>query len=263
MSHEQEDIQRLIRQARRAASDEEALARVWQRLQAPPPTGPGDGGIDVPAPEALAEATQAVAGKAAIVAGLKTIAAATAIGAAIVGGRWIAADEPAAAPAAVSERSAEVASEGSSAPPAEVEASAEVEATGPGEMAEVDPVDEAGPERGEGRRGAAAKREVGPDLAAERGVLASAQAALQAGETATALRHLDEHARRFKGGLLADEREVLRVLALCAEQREVEAEAAAQSLLRTSGSGLFVPRLRGSCVGERLAPLLRPTGAGK
>lgn len=259
MSHEQEDIQRLIRQARRAAPDEEALARVWQRLQAPPPTGPGDGGIDVPAPEALAEATQAVAGKAAIVAGLKTIAAATAIGAAIVGGRWIAADEPAAAPAAVSGRSAEVASEGSSAPPAEVEAS--VEPTGPGE-AEAVPVEEAGSGRGEGRRGSAAKREIEPDLAAERAVLASAQAALQAGETATALRHLDEHARRFKGGLLADEREVLRVLALCAEQREAAAAAAAQALVRASGSGLFVPRLRGSCVGERLAPLLRPKGAG-
>ena len=74
------------------------------------------------------------------------------------------------------------------------------------------------------------------------------------GPTAAALASLDDHGRRFARGLLADEREVLRVLALCAEQRPGEAEAVAQALLRDSGPGLFLPRLRGSCVGERLGP---------
>ncbi|MFY0540529.1 hypothetical protein [Nannocystis pusilla] len=61
---------------------------------------------------------------------------------------------------------------------------------------------------------------------------------------------------------MADEREVLRVLALCAEQRPDEAEAVAQALLR-GGPGLFLPRLRGSCVGERLVPVQRPKAKGE
>jgi hypothetical protein len=47
-------------------------------------------------------------------------------------------------------------------------------------------------------------------------------------------------------------------VALCAEQRADEAEAVARALLRDGGSGLFLPRLRGSCVGERLVPVQRP-----
>lgn len=249
MSHEQEDIQRLIRQARRAGPEEDALARVWQRLDAPPPAGPEGEAIDVPDPAALADATQALAGKAAFAAGLKTIAAAAVIGAAIVGGRWIAGEKPDAAATEVA-RPETVATEvvgtqGIEAAPAETEVAAS------------EPVP-ALTTKSAGRRNAGTPGAAGVDPGAERRLIEAAQASLQSGETGAALTSLDEHARRFARGLLADEREVLRVLALCAERREAEAETAAQKLLAASGAGLFLPRLQGSCVGERLVPVQRP-----
>lgn len=264
MSQEQEDIQRLIHQARRAAPDEQALARVWQRLQAPPPAGPDDGGAEVPDPAALANATQGLAGKAATAASLKAIAAVVVVGAALAGGRWLARPEPS-APAAV------VARPEAPREPAVAEAPSPETPT----AVEVTPPSEPSPAKQAGRRSTAtgssggadssadpASAEEGPDAGAERRLLEAAQAALQRGAPATALASLDEHARRFARGLLADEREVLRVLALCAEQRPDEAEAVAQALLR-GGPGLFLPRLRGSCVGERLVPVQRPKGKGE
>ncbi|MCY0987627.1 hypothetical protein OV203_10860 [Nannocystis sp. ILAH1] len=268
MSQEQEDIQRLIHQARRVAPDEQALARVWQRLQAPPPAGPDDGGAEVPDPEALANATQALAGKAATAASLKAIAAVVVVGAAVVGGRWLTRPEPS-APAAV------VARPEAPREPAVIEApspetSTAIEASPPSEPS---PTKQAGRRSGTagssgtaesggvaGSSGDAASAEEGPG--AERRLLEAAQAALQRGAPAAALASLDEHARRFARGLLADEREVLRVLVLCAEQRPDEAEAVAQALLR-GGPGLFLPRLRGSCVGERLVPVQRPKSKGE
>jgi hypothetical protein len=253
MRQEQEDIQRLIERARGAQPDEAALARVWQRLQSPPPLPDGDGGVEVPSPEALAEATQALAGKAAIAAGLKTLAAAAVVGAALVGGRWLtdgesqpkprevsvaavvpvaAREEPASATTAVIESVQEVAGEASVTAPAT---------------------------KTPGRRNGAGADDVST-LEQERKLVEAAQAALQRGEPAAALQRVEEHARRFARGLLADEREVLRVLALCAERREAEAETAAKALLATTGPGLFLPRLRGSCVGERLVPVQRPRG---
>ncbi|MFZ6182706.1 hypothetical protein [Nannocystis pusilla] len=274
MSQEQEDIQRLIHRARRAAPDEQALARVWQRLQAPPPAGPDDGGAEVPDPEALANATQALAGKAATAASVKAIAAVVVVGAALAGGRWLTRPEPS-APAAVAARP--------EAPPEPAVIEAPRPETPP--AVEVTPPSEPPPTKQAGRRSGAsgssggagssgtaesggvagsgadpASAEEGPG--AERRLLEAAQAALQRGAPAAALASLDEHARRFAHGLLADEREVLRVLVLCAEQRPDEAEAVALALLR-GGPGLFLPRLRGSCVGERLVPMQRPKGKGE
>ncbi|MCY1008576.1 hypothetical protein OV079_24045 [Nannocystis pusilla] len=279
MSQEQEDIQRLIRQARRVAPDEQALARVWQRLQAPPPAGPDDGGAEVPDPEALANATQALAGKAATAASVKALAAVVVVGAALVGGRWLTRPEPS-APAAV------VARPEAPREPAVIEAPRPetppaVEVTPPSEPPSKQAERRSGasgssggterrgvPESG-GFAGSSGVAESGADPAsaeegpgAERRLLEAAQAALQRGAPAAALASLDEHARRFAHGLLADEREVLRVLVLCAEQRPDEAEAVAQALLR-GGPGLFLPRLRGSCVGERLVPVQRPKGKGE
>ncbi|MDC0669808.1 hypothetical protein [Nannocystis radixulma] len=256
MRQEQEDIQRLIARARGAQADEAALARVWQRLQSPPPPD-GDGGVEVPSPEALAEATQALAGKAAIAAGLKTLAAAAVVGAALVGGRWLTDGEsqpktrevPVAAAPVVSVAARE---EPASAATAEIEVVQEVA----GETSVAAPATKTS-----GRRHAAGADD-GSTLEQERKLVEAAQAALQRGEPAAALQRVEEHARRFARGLLADEREVLRVLALCAEQREAEAEAAAKALLATTGPGLFLPRLRGSCVGERLVPVQRPRGDG-
>ncbi|MDC0722787.1 hypothetical protein [Nannocystis bainbridge] len=250
MSQEQEDIQRLVRQARRAPADPDALARVWQRLQAPPPAGPDDGGVEVPDPSALADATEALVGKAAVAAGLKTIAAAAVIGAVVVGGRWLTRPEPAvlATPVTPIEAPREPAPIAPSTPPPALA---------------VSPPPEPQPTRPTPRRTSAAPPEDAPDPAAERRLLEAAQAALQRDAPAAALTRLDEHALRFAHGQLADEREVLRVLALCADGRPDAAEATAQTLLRTSGPGLFLPRLRSSCVGERLAPLLRPKPAGE
>ncbi|PCC73595.1 hypothetical protein SAMN02745121_07343 [Nannocystis exedens] len=264
MSQEQEDIQRLIRGARRAAPDEQALARVWQRLQAPPPAGPDDGGAEVPDPAALANATQALAGKAAAATSLKAIAAVVVVGAALAGGRWLTRPGPSApAEAAVEQREAPR----EPAPAVEVaipEAPTTVEAsapTGPPPAKQAGRRSAGGAASGGTANSSEAETsgETGPDLAAERRLLEAAQAALQRGATAAALARLDEHGRRFAHGLLADEREVLRVLALCAEHRADEAEAVAQALLR-GGPGLFLPRLRGSCVGERLVPVQRPKG---
>ncbi|WP_434418122.1 hypothetical protein [Nannocystis pusilla] len=278
MSQEQEDIQRLIHQARRAAPDEQALARVWQRLQAPPPAGPDDGGADVPDPEALANATQTLAGKAATAASLKAIAAVVVVGAALVGGRWLTRPEPS-APAAVATRP-EAPREAAVIEAPSPETAPAIEATPPSEPPPTKQAERrsgASGSRGTGSSGAAeshgaesggvaengadpARPEEGPG--AERRLLEVAQAALQRGAPAAALASLDEHARRFARGVLADEREVLRVLALCAEQRPDEAEAVAQALLR-GGPGLFLPRLRGSCVGERLVPVQRPKSKGE
>jgi hypothetical protein len=92
-------------------------------------------------------------------------------------------------------------------------------------------------------------------LAQERQLLADAQAALQRRDLVDAHTHLDEHARRFPRGVLADEREVLRVLVLCDADRRPEALATALALLAARAAGLFLARLRGSCIGEQLAPV--------
>lgn len=243
MRQEQEDIQRLIGQARRAGPDDEALARVWQRLQTPPPAGPGDGGIEAPDPSALADATGALAGKAALVAGLKTIVAAAVIGAAIVGGRGMIADEPRTA------NVGPIAATVVNAPEVPVDTRVEAEPV----VEQVPPVEQG---KAPGRDRAAIAEVAGPGQ--ERKLVEAAQAALLRGETGAALVHIDMHGRRFARGLLADEREVLRVLALCAERREAEAEAAAQALLARSGPGLFLARLQASCVGERLVSVQQP-----
>lgn len=76
-----------------------------------------------------------------------------------------------------------------------------------------------------------AARARGGGIDAEVELLDRARAALAAGTPELALAWVDEHAREFPRGSLADAREGARVDALCLQGRTVEAEAAAQRLL--------------------------------
>ncbi len=66
------------------------------------------------------------------------------------------------------------------------------------------------------------------DLGAELALLRAARTALASAAPEQALRELAEHQRRFPGGLLAEERMVLRVQALCESGATEQARAAAQ-----------------------------------
>ncbi|NUO49823.1 MAG: sigma-70 family RNA polymerase sigma factor [Polyangiaceae bacterium] len=64
------------------------------------------------------------------------------------------------------------------------------------------------------------------DLAAEQRILAGVQPAIEAGDAARALRLVEAHAREYPEGVLVEEREALRILALRAGGRSSEAERA-------------------------------------
>ncbi|MBX3233266.1 MAG: hypothetical protein KIT84_20955 [Labilithrix sp.] len=78
-------------------------------------------------------------------------------------------------------------------------------------------------------------------------MLRSANAALAAGDGATALRRLDEHATRFPRGALTEEREAARVLALCASGRASEARANASTFVAANPRSPFVAQVRRAC----------------
>lgn len=88
------------------------------------------------------------------------------------------------------------------------------------------------------------------ELPAETALLRRAQAALAA-HTATsaddALAALDEHARRFPSGTLAEERDATRALALCAAGRVAEAQSAARSFLAAHPTSPLAHRVRSAC----------------
>lgn len=74
-----------------------------------------------------------------------------------------------------------------------------------------------------------------------------ADAALRGGDAARALTLLDEHARLFPSGVLAEERAAERVLALCALGRTGEARTAAATFLRDRPLSPLATRVRSSC----------------
>jgi hypothetical protein len=84
----------------------------------------------------------------------------------------------------------------------------------------------------------------------ETSLLAQAQAAMASGHPADALRALDEHAARFPGGVLAEEREVQRIVALCDVGRRDEARAAAQRFLQERPESIYAGKVRVSCAGN-------------
>jgi hypothetical protein len=86
-------------------------------------------------------------------------------------------------------------------------------------------------------------------LAAELALMKAARTALGSGRPTEALGLLDEHARRFPTGVLAPERRVSRVRALCAVGRMNEARAAYRQLSRGAMRSPHLAALRRSCPG--------------
>jgi hypothetical protein len=81
-------------------------------------------------------------------------------------------------------------------------------------------------------------------LAEEVALLVRAETALRSGKPAVALAVLSEHERKFRDGLLAEERIAARIQALCALGRQAEADT---QLARLSPKSLHGEQLRGAC----------------
>ncbi len=84
------------------------------------------------------------------------------------------------------------------------------------------------------------------DLAQEMALLRRAQQALSRGDGAGSQRALDEHARRFPAGKLANEREVTSILVACADDRDA-GRVALDRYLAAHPSSPYAERLRTSC----------------
>lgn len=87
-----------------------------------------------------------------------------------------------------------------------------------------------------------------PTLTGELEQLRRAQQALQKGEPARALQAMLELDREASAGALYPEKQIIKVLALCALKRNAEAESLAQHLIASSGGVVYSSRLRNSCV---------------
>jgi hypothetical protein len=89
----------------------------------------------------------------------------------------------------------------------------------------------------------------GPAIGEEAALLLSTQAALREDNPGRALALLDEHARRFPRGALAQERDAARVLALCAAGRVDEARSARDAFLAAHPRSPAAARVRHACGG--------------
>ena len=78
-------------------------------------------------------------------------------------------------------------------------------------------------------------------LAAERALLEVARTALSRGDAVSALTSLDEHAKRFPGGQLTEEREALYVQALARAGRVAEAKARAAKFAKRYPDSMLLP----------------------
>jgi hypothetical protein len=88
----------------------------------------------------------------------------------------------------------------------------------------------------------------GGTLAEENRLLARARAALIDDRPEQALARLDEHARRFPDGILSEERQALRAVALCEAGRDAEGDAAAEAFLREHPQAALAQRVRSTCL---------------
>jgi hypothetical protein len=75
----------------------------------------------------------------------------------------------------------------------------------------------------------------------------AAHDALREGRPAAALERMDEHRRAYPNGALSEEREALRVGALCALGRS-DAQAEARAFLANHPASPFVARVREACL---------------
>lgn len=85
------------------------------------------------------------------------------------------------------------------------------------------------------------------DLDAEIALLAAGKRALGAGDASDALRLAKQHAREFPRGSLADERELLRVEALCGLGKVEKARATADGFLRKKPKAAISAKMRKAC----------------
>jgi outer membrane protein assembly factor BamD (BamD/ComL family) len=90
----------------------------------------------------------------------------------------------------------------------------------------------------------------GSTLAEETRLLSRARTDLLEGQPEQALERLGEHARRFPAGLLAEERQALRAVALCEAGHDADGEAAARSFLREHPHAALAQRVRSACLAE-------------
>jgi hypothetical protein len=84
-------------------------------------------------------------------------------------------------------------------------------------------------------------------LEAETRLVHAGLAALHGGDAVRALALFDEHARTFPNGVLAEERDVERIEALCSLGRSDGVRAAATQFLRAHPGSPLVARVRASC----------------
>ncbi|MEO7109908.1 MAG: hypothetical protein ABI183_05680, partial [Polyangiaceae bacterium] len=84
-------------------------------------------------------------------------------------------------------------------------------------------------------------------IGAELELINRAQQALQAEDANEALALLNEHARRFPNGALAEERDAARVLALCGAGRQEDAATAGAAFLSAHPDSPLATRVRSSC----------------
>lgn len=84
-------------------------------------------------------------------------------------------------------------------------------------------------------------------LARETRLLSHSNRAANAGELDEALRLLDEHAREFPRGVLADERAVEHVVVLCRMGRKADASREAEAFLATHRGSPLRARIASSC----------------
>jgi outer membrane protein assembly factor BamD (BamD/ComL family) len=86
-----------------------------------------------------------------------------------------------------------------------------------------------------------------PDLEGEARLLEQADADLRRGDAQAALARLAEHAAQYPSGALREEREGIRVVALCRAGREAEGKAAAERFLARSPRSTLAARIRAAC----------------
>jgi hypothetical protein len=84
-------------------------------------------------------------------------------------------------------------------------------------------------------------------LQEELSLVRAAHDALRAGQPAVALERMDEHRRAYPDGALSEERDALRVGALCALGR-ADAQAEARAFLANHPASPFVARVREACL---------------
>jgi len=86
-----------------------------------------------------------------------------------------------------------------------------------------------------------------PDLEGEARLLEQADADLRQGDPNAALARVAEHAARYPAGALREEREGVRVVALCRAGREAEGKIAAERFLAHSPRSALATRIRAAC----------------